>query len=53
VLGLDDVRTANLRNLCTSKLELSQLNDVFSLLELLMLREGINVTGWFYVKRRY
>ena len=40
VQGLVDLKSDNFRNFCTSKLEFSQLNDAFSLLELLMLREG-------------
>ena len=40
VLGLVDLKNVNFRNFCLSKLEFNQLNDAFSLLELLMLREG-------------
>ena len=40
VQGLVDLKSDNFRNFCTNKLEFSQLNDAFSLLELLMLREG-------------
>ena len=40
VLGSVDLRTNNFRNFCLRKLEFSQLNDAFPLLELLMLREG-------------
>ena len=50
VLGLVDLGTANFRNFCTSKLEFSQLNDAFSVLELLMLREGFMSVGGFMSK---
>jgi len=40
VHGLVDLKSVNFRNFCMNKLEFSQLNDAFSLLELLMLREG-------------
>ena len=50
VQGSVDLRTVNFRNFCTSNLEFSQLNDAFSLLELLMLREGFISPGGFVSK---
>ena len=50
VLGLVDLRSVNFRNFCMSKLEFSQLNDAFSLLELLMLREGYMSLSGFLSK---
>ena len=50
VRGSVDFRTDNFRNFCLRKLEFSQLNDAFSLLELLMLREGhMSLNGFMSV----
>jgi len=50
VRGSVDLRTDNFRNFCLRKMEFSQLNDAFSLLELLMLREGhMSLNGFMSV----
>jgi hypothetical protein len=47
VQGLVYLKSDNFRNVCTNKSEFSQLNDAFSLLELLMLREGyVSLSGF-------